>query len=88
VSAIDIDLEDPETVGLWTAVGDLVQRLPGEWVPIGGLMVQLLAIEHGLIDVRPTVDIDLLGQALKFATDRPSERLVAARYWCRVSRRC
>ena len=26
-------------------------------------MVQLHAIEHGVSDVRPTVDIDLLGQA-------------------------
>jgi hypothetical protein len=63
VNAIDIDLEDPETVRLWAAVGDLVQRLPGEWVLIGGLMVQLHAIERGVSDVRPTVDIDLLGQA-------------------------
>jgi hypothetical protein len=59
VSEIDIDLEDPETVALWTAVGDLVQRLPGEWVLIGGLMVQL----HAISDVRPTADIDVLGQA-------------------------
>ena len=36
MSAIDIDLEDPETVRLWAAVGDLVKRLPGEWVLIGG----------------------------------------------------
>jgi len=63
VNEIDIDLEDPETVRLWEAVGDLVPRLPGQWVLIGGLMVQLHAIEHGVSDVRPTVDIDLLGQA-------------------------
>lgn len=60
---IDIDLDDPETVRLWAAVGDLVHRLPGEWVLIGGLMVQLHAIEHGVRGVRPTADIDLLGQA-------------------------
>jgi hypothetical protein len=60
---IDIDLDDPEAVSLWEAVGDLSQRLPGEWVLIGGLMVQLLAIEHGVSDVRPTGDIDVLGQA-------------------------
>jgi hypothetical protein len=60
---IDIDLEDPETIRLWEAVGELSQRLPGEWVLIGGLMVQLLAIEHGVSDVRPTADIDVLGQA-------------------------
>ena len=63
MSAIDIDVEDAETVELWEAVGDLVQRLPGEWVLIGGLMVQLHAIEHGVSNVRPTVDIDVLGQA-------------------------
>lgn len=44
---IDIDLKDPETISSWEAVGELSQRLPGEWVLIGGLMVQLLAIEHG-----------------------------------------
>jgi hypothetical protein len=32
-------------------------------VLIGGLMVQLHAIEHGVVDVRPTQDIDVLGQA-------------------------
>lgn len=30
---------------------------------IGGLMVQLHAIERGVLDVRPTGDIDILGQA-------------------------
>jgi hypothetical protein len=32
-------------------------------VLIGGLMVQLHAIEHGVVGVRPTADIDVLGQA-------------------------
>jgi hypothetical protein len=63
VSQIDIDLEDRESVELWAALGELVERLPGEWVLIGGLMVQLHAIEHGVSDVRPTADIDLIGQA-------------------------
>jgi hypothetical protein len=63
VSAIEIDLEDPETVALWAALGDLVPRLPAGWVLIGGLMVQLHAIEHDVSDVRTTVDIDVLGQA-------------------------
>ena len=60
---IDIDIDDPETVGLWETVADLVPHLPGEWVLIGGLMVQLHALEHGVTDVRPTDDIDVLGQA-------------------------
>ena len=63
MSAIEIDLEDPETVALWAALGDLVPRLPAGWVLIGGLMVQLHAIEHDVSDVRATVDIDVLGQA-------------------------
>jgi hypothetical protein len=63
MSEIDIDLDDEQTVLLWTAVGDLVERLPGQWVLIGGLMVQLHALEHGVTEVRPTRDIDVLGQA-------------------------
>ena len=63
MTEIDIDLEDEESVNLWKAVGELVDRLPGEWVLIGGLMVQLHALEHGVTDVRLTGDIDVLGQA-------------------------
>jgi hypothetical protein len=63
VTEITIDTGDPETQRLWSAVGDLVDRLPGSWVLIGGLMVQLHAIEHGAKRVRLTHDIDVLGQA-------------------------
>lgn len=63
MSTIDIDLDDEDTLRLWTAVGDLAERLPGEWTLIGGLMVQLHAVEHGMTDVRATIDIDILGQA-------------------------
>jgi hypothetical protein len=63
MSEIDIDLEDPETVELWAAVGDLVELLPGQWVLVGGLMVQLHDLEHGVSDLRFTGDIDVLGQA-------------------------
>jgi hypothetical protein len=63
MSAIDLALEDEQTLQLWTAVGDLAERLPGEWTLIGGLMVQLHAVEHGITDVRATIDIDILGQA-------------------------
>ncbi len=63
MTAIEIDLDDPATLALWAAVGDLVQRLPQRWVLIGGLMVQLHALENGVLDVRPTGDIDVLGQA-------------------------
>jgi hypothetical protein len=58
-----IDAADPETLRLWGAVGELTERLPAGWVLIGGLMVQLHAIEHGIVDVRPTRDIDVLGEA-------------------------
>jgi hypothetical protein len=63
MNEIEIDLDDQETLKLWSAVGELVERLPGEWVLIGGLMVQLHALEHGVLDVRATADIDVLGQA-------------------------
>ena len=60
---IVIDATDPATLQLWRAVAELSERLPAGWVLIGGLMVQLHAIEHGVVDVRPTRDIDVLGQA-------------------------
>jgi hypothetical protein len=63
LSNVDIDIDDAEALELWAAVGDLVGRLPGQWVLIGGLMVQLHALEHGVTDVRPTRDIDVLGEA-------------------------
>lgn len=60
---IVIDAADPPTLQLWRAVAELTERLPTGWVLIGGLMVQLHAIERGAVDVRPTRDIDVLGQA-------------------------
>lgn len=63
MSEIAIDLDDPQTLALWSATGGTTRRLPGQWVLIGGLMVQLHALEHGVTDVRPTRDIDVLGQA-------------------------
>lgn len=63
MTEIVIDAADPATHRLWQAVGELTERLPAGWVLIGGLMVQLHAIEHGIVEVRPTRDIDVLGQA-------------------------
>jgi len=63
MTAITIDTGDDDTQQLWLAVGDLVDRLPPGWVLIGGLMVQLHALERGVVNVRPTRDIDVLGQA-------------------------
>lgn len=62
MTRIEVALDD-ESRKLWRAFGELVDRLPGEWVLIGGLMVQLHALEHGIRDVRLTRDIDVLGQA-------------------------
>jgi hypothetical protein len=63
VIEIVVDATDPATLVLWRAVGEVAERLPPGWVLIGGLMVQLHAMEHGVVDVRPTRDIDVLGQA-------------------------
>jgi len=63
MSEIDIAIDDRAALELWAAVGELSRRLPAEWVLIGGLMVQLHALEHGVGNVRITGDIDVLGQA-------------------------
>ena len=42
---IVIDVADPATLDLWSAVGELAERLPAGWVLIGGLMVQLHVID-------------------------------------------
>jgi hypothetical protein len=63
MTRIEIDVDDPQTLALWIALGNLAARLPGEWVLVGGLMVQLHALERGGSDVRVTADIDVLGQA-------------------------
>jgi hypothetical protein len=60
---IEIEPPDDESRRLWSSLGDLVARLPAEWVLIGGLMVQLHALESSVDDVRATTDIDVLGQA-------------------------
>lgn len=63
MTEIVIDVADAPTRRLWTAIAELVERLPTNWVLVGGLMVQLHVLEHGPSDVRVTVDIDVLGQA-------------------------
>jgi hypothetical protein len=60
---IEISVADDESRALWTIVSKLAGKLPGNWVLIGGLMVQIHALEQGFTDVRVTHDIDLLGQA-------------------------
>ncbi len=58
---IEISVADDESRALWKTVGSLAGKLPGDWVLIGGLMVQIHALEQGFTDVRVTHDIDLLG---------------------------
>ena len=62
---IEIEIQPPndESRRLWTNLGELVDVLQAEWVLIGGLMVQLHALEWGVDDVRVTNDVDVLGQA-------------------------
>jgi hypothetical protein len=60
MSGIELPAHPP---GPWNAVAELVELLPADWVLIGGLMVQLHAWEHGVTDVRATIDVDVLGQA-------------------------
>ena len=60
---IEIAPPDEASRRLWHAVGDLAELLPRDWTLVGGLMVQLHALEHNVPDVRVTVDIDVLGQA-------------------------
>jgi hypothetical protein len=60
---IDVDPPDEASRRLWHAVGDLAELLPKNWTLVGGLMVQLRALENDVPDVRVTVDIDVLGEA-------------------------
>jgi len=63
---IRVDPVAPEAHRLWEMTLDLAEALGAErqWSLIGGLMVQLHGHEHS-DDLRPTVDIDLLGAARK-----------------------
>lgn len=68
---IDLQPRDETGAALWASVGELTSILPSGWVLIGGLMVQLHAIEQGAHDVRATQDVDVLGQV------RPRSTLLA-----------
>ncbi len=63
---IRVDPVAPEAHRLWEMVIELAEALGAErdWSLIGGLMVQLHGHEHS-DDLRPTIDIDLLGAARK-----------------------
>jgi len=76
MSEIDISPRDDPSRRLWAGVGDLAELLPPGWVLIGGLMVQLHALERGISDVRATIDVDVLGQA------RPKARSPRSTAFC------
>lgn len=61
----EVSLDPPDALSrrLWSSVADLVELLPANWVLVGGLMVQLHALESGIDDVRVTQDVDVLGEA-------------------------
>lgn len=65
-SIIRIDPVEAEDQRLWSLALELAEALGAEreWSLIGGLMVQLHGFEYD-DDLRPTVDIDLLGAARK-----------------------
>ena len=65
-SAIQVNPVAAEAESLWSLALDLAQVLGSEreWSLIGGLMVQLHGLDHD-DELRPTVDIDLLGAARK-----------------------
>jgi hypothetical protein len=64
VREVRIDPATPEAIRLWSMTLSLAADLGAhrDWSRIGGLMVQLHGFEHE-DDLRPTVDIDILGAA-------------------------
>ncbi len=88
------DLGD-HTVELWPALLDIAEAVPVDWVLVGGQMVLLHALEHGVAWPRVSMDLDLLVnvrvatrlrtfvagiEALGFELDGMSPELVAHRY--------
>lgn len=49
--------------GLWLALIELTDVRPGEWTLIGGQMVLLHALEHGVVPPRVSTDLDDRGRA-------------------------
>jgi hypothetical protein len=62
MAEVELRLTDEHSRRLWSSVADLTELLPTEWVLVGGLMVQLYALEAGVDDIRVTMDVDVLGQ--------------------------
>lgn len=81
---VRIDPVTPAAVRLWSMTLALAADLGAdrEWSLIGGLMVQLHGFEHE-DDLRPTVDIDILGAAKM----KPAVTEQIARSWSRKALR-
>ena len=62
MAEIELGLTDDQSRRLWSSVADLTELLPADWVLVGGLMVQLYALEAGVDGIRATMDVDVLGQ--------------------------
>jgi len=79
---VRIDPVTPEAVRLWSMTLALAADLGAhrDWSLIGGLMVQLHGFEHE-DDLRPTVDIDILGAAKRqpAMTEQIASILIKAR---------
>jgi hypothetical protein len=72
----------------WPNVAELASVLPTDrWTLVGGLMTQLLTVQHGLGVVRPTNDVDII---LHIETSRgiPDRAAIATSVkdcpWCRA----
>lgn len=64
VETVRIDPPNEETRVVWRGAMQLAQELPDDdWTIVGGLMVQLHAYRRGQANVRPTEDIDVLGDS-------------------------
>jgi hypothetical protein len=78
-ATIEINRPSPEARRLWGRVLELAEVLGQEepWALVGGLMVQLHGFEYGR-GVRPTADVDLLGDSRSrpAMTERIAEVLV------------
>jgi hypothetical protein len=74
MSVIELNPAGDNDRALWHSVADLTQLLPENWTLVGGLMVQLHAVEQGVAEIRATTDIDVLAQARPPRTLRAIDR--------------
>lgn len=60
---IDLGAIDDESRQLWREAVAVMAELEGPWTLVGGLMVQLHAVRHNQLDMRVTVDVDILADS-------------------------